>query len=117
MLPPHDRLIVFASGKDRTRVETDDETGVTNSLHTNFRLDAAGGYLALFPPTARRYLDGTSVDYPPQQPRAALGAPRRDFVRYDTATPGASNDAAGTPVTLAAVTFSHACGLYDVPLR
>ncbi|MEZ4610626.1 MAG: hypothetical protein R2838_10340 [Caldilineaceae bacterium] len=48
--PPHDRLIVFASGKDRTRVETDDETGVTSSLHTNFGWAAAGGYLALFRP-------------------------------------------------------------------
>ncbi|MCB0162569.1 MAG: chitobiase/beta-hexosaminidase C-terminal domain-containing protein, partial [Caldilineaceae bacterium] len=67
-------------------------------------------------PTARRYLDGTSVDYPPQQPARSFGrTPAGDFVRYDTATPGAPNDAAGTPVTLATVTFSHARGLYDAP--
>lgn len=49
------RLIVFASGKNRT----------APGLHTNFKLSGAGGYLALVEP------DGSSIatefpDYPPQ---------------------------------------------------
>ncbi|MEZ4559664.1 MAG: chitobiase/beta-hexosaminidase C-terminal domain-containing protein [Caldilineaceae bacterium] len=48
--------------------------------------------------------------------RAALGAPPPATSCATTRPrPGASNDAAGTPVTLAAVTFSHARGLYDAP--
>ena len=41
-LEPGGYLIVFASGKDRTPVD--------GELHTNFRLDAAGEYLALIAP-------------------------------------------------------------------
>lgn len=42
MLPADGYLVVFASGKDRR--------SDPSHLHANFRLDAGGGYLALFPP-------------------------------------------------------------------
>jgi len=41
-LPPNGFLVVFASGKNRT--------SDTNRLHTNFQLDAGGGFLALVKP-------------------------------------------------------------------
>lgn len=113
-LAADERLIVFASGKDRTRIKTDDETGTPGFLHTNFRLDAAGGFLALYPPTARRYLDATAIDYPAQQPDRAWGlADDGTFAVYDAATPGAPNGIPSAQITDAAVLFSHARGLYD----
>ncbi|HSA02579.1 MAG TPA: lamin tail domain-containing protein, partial [Candidatus Paceibacterota bacterium] len=42
VLPEHGRLLVFASGKNKTNA--------TERLHTNFRLSASGGYLALITP-------------------------------------------------------------------
>ena len=71
-LAPGEQLLVLATGKDRTRIEIDDETGQPGFLHTNFRLGADGGFLALYPPTARRYLDSTSLDYPRQLPGSLL---------------------------------------------
>lgn len=44
-LPPGGRLLVFASGKDRR--------SAGHELHTNFRLNREGGYLALTAPNGR----------------------------------------------------------------
>lgn len=59
-------LVVFASGKDRATAGA--------PLHTNFRLESNGGYLALIAP------DGTSVaqavNYPPQRANVAFGPGR-----------------------------------------
>jgi hypothetical protein len=43
-LQPNDRLLIFASDKDRTPVQSDLE------LHTNFKLSGSGEYLGLFEP-------------------------------------------------------------------
>ncbi len=63
-LPPKSFLIVFADGKDRIVPGA--------PLHTNFKLDAGGEYLALFAP------DGTAATeisprYPPQFPDVSYG--------------------------------------------
>jgi hypothetical protein len=65
-LPPNGYLVVFASNKNRRTAGA--------PLHTNFRLDSAGEYLALVRP------DGTNVvseysPYPPQAGRLSYGIP------------------------------------------
>lgn len=58
-------LVVFASGKDR-RVPG-------QTLHTNFKLDAAGDYLALVAPDGLRRVTEFTPQYPPQFPDVAFG--------------------------------------------
>jgi Lamin Tail Domain len=67
-LSPGERLLVFASGKNRR--------APASPLHTNFRLNADGEYLALIRP------DGTpatefSPAYPPQLPDVSFGLANR----------------------------------------
>ncbi|MCA9539934.1 MAG: lamin tail domain-containing protein [Myxococcales bacterium] len=66
VMPPHSYLVVFASNKDRT----DPATG---PLHTNFRLDGDGEYLALIDPFGNiiQEFDG----WPPQPPDVSWGLP------------------------------------------
>ena len=122
-LAPGEQLLVLATGKDRTRIEIDDETGQPGFLHTNFRLGADGGFLALYPPTARRYLDSTSLDYPRQLPGLSYGrsqAPNRRDDGYgylETPTPGSANAAAIYAGMTAPVTFSQLHGLFDAPFE
>src|SRR5204863_4492748 len=58
-------VVLFASGKDR-RVP-----GLP--LHTNFKLDAAGEYLALADSTGTNLLTQFSSTYPPQLPDVSYG--------------------------------------------
>lgn len=122
-LEPDARLLVFASAKDRRRIEVDDDTGVEGFLHTNFRLDADGGFLALYPPTARRHLDGTALHYPPQFPGVSFGRHTADdldgdgFGYFAAATPGAANPAAADQLGMTApVEISAPHGLYSAPV-
>ncbi len=63
-----DYLVVFASGKDRTRAEL--------PLHTNFQLDADGEYLALVQPDGRSVASQFAPRFPPQNPDDAYGLPQ-----------------------------------------
>lgn len=56
LLPANDFMILFASGKNRTG----------NPLHTNFKLTAGGGYLALVRPDGRTVASEFAPKYPPQ---------------------------------------------------
>ena len=58
-------LVVFASGKDR-RVPG-------QPLHTNFKLDASGDYLALVAPDGVRRVTEFAPQYPPQFPDLSFG--------------------------------------------
>lgn len=63
-LPPDGRLVVFASSEDRRNP--------AHPLHTNFKLDAGGEYLALVTPSgtvAKAY----APSYPPQAPDVSYG--------------------------------------------
>jgi hypothetical protein len=106
-IPARGYLLLFASGKDRRTPGS--------TLHTNFRLDADGEYLALVKP------DGTSVTtvfspaFPSQfedvsygTPAAASAAVSTTFLQ--TATPGAANSAARTASPAETVVFSRAPG-------
>lgn len=66
-------LVIFASDKDRHHIKTQEADGEIQNLHTNFRLAAEGGFLALYPPTTRRQLDGSVITYPSQLPNVAYG--------------------------------------------
>lgn len=63
-LAPGQRLIVFASGKNRT--------DPTSNLHTSFSLKASGEYLALLNPSATP-ISAYSPQYPGQLPDVSYG--------------------------------------------
>jgi len=64
-LGPGEFLLVFASKKDR-RVPG-------GELHTNFKLDAGRGYLALVKPDGVTVASDFGPEYPPQVPNASFG--------------------------------------------
>lgn len=64
-----DFLIVFASGKDRAVAGSE--------LHTNFRLDAGGDYLALVAPDGVTVVDEFATAFPRQLPDVSYGSVRR----------------------------------------
>jgi hypothetical protein len=66
-LPPRSYLVVFASAKDRTTPGA--------PLHTNFRLAASGGYLALVRPDGLTVATEFAPQYPPQVPNISYGYP------------------------------------------
>ncbi|MHB1309490.1 MAG: CotH kinase family protein, partial [Limisphaerales bacterium] len=65
-IEPDGYLLVFASGTNRV--------GLTN-LHANFRLDASGEYLGLFPPDAVSAVSEFRPAFPPQEPDVSFGVP------------------------------------------
>ena len=90
-LGPDERLVVFASGKDKTD-ENDD-------LHTNFRLSGNGEHLALVNP------DGDavwSVDFPPQHRDISYGSEGGGMPLrwYPDPTPGEPNPSNAGPVVV-----------------
>ncbi len=64
-LPPGGFIVVFASNKDRRTPGA--------PLHTNFKLSAAGGYLALVDPTGTNIVTQFAPEYPPQVPDVSFG--------------------------------------------
>ena len=109
-------LVVFASGRNQRRLDADHPF-----LHTNFRLNADGGQLALYPPTTRRFMDATVYDYPAQVPGVSYGVMTVDgraVLRYlEPPTPGAASDASVSWAgVLPPVSFSAAHGYYDAPV-
>ncbi len=118
VLEPDQRLLVFASGKDRRRLEPESETVRVGFLHTNFKLAAEQGFLALFPPTSRRYLDGSAFHYPPQHPDQSYGLSADGLPAFfDNVTPAERN---GRPIALAPLApigFSHQRGFYGSPFE
>jgi hypothetical protein len=82
-------LVVFASGKDRTNPAT--------PLHTNFKLDKEGGYLALVNP-AGAFVSDFAPGYPMQQTDISYGRARLDPTQagyFPVPTPGAPNTVGG----------------------
>ena len=103
-------LLVFASGKDRTNA--------TAELHTNFKLSAAGEFLALTDP-AGNVVSAFSPVFPPQQADVSYGRDRilPDSVGYfSVPTPGDPNEAAGWGAS-PAVQFSQPGGSFINPFN
>ena len=74
-------LVVFASGKNRSQFLDD--------LHTNFRLDERGEYLALVEPSGRRVMHEFLPKYPPVSGDDSLGIRARFFQSAQSRRPGA----------------------------
>lgn len=72
VLEPGAFLIVFASGKDRTG---------PGPLHTNFRLEASGDYLALLPPNSEVPTSVFKPRFPTQEPDISFGIPQGGSTR------------------------------------
>lgn len=105
-LPAGERIIVFASGKDRSDGD---------EFHTNFALSASGGYLALVD-SANTVLY-QYVDYPEQRIDISYGIGNNsDLGFFSRPTPGTAN---GLPVGGLADNpeFSVKRGFYDAPIQ
>ncbi len=105
-------LIVFASGKDRASPEPG------AGLHTNFKLNKSGEFLALHNILEGRFMDAISPYYPEQFRDVSYGRYGRDlaFGYLPTPSPGQPNDE--TLVQTGAVSpvkFSVERGFYDAP--
>jgi hypothetical protein len=109
-IPAQGCLVVFASGKNRTNAASE--------LHTNFRLDAGGEYLALTDRSSR-----VLQQFPATFPVAQRFVPQIRNVSYGRgsnnvtgffrpATPGLANRAAYAGV-VADTKFSHDRGFYE----
>ncbi|NJN83131.1 MAG: hypothetical protein HC802_13160, partial [Caldilineaceae bacterium] len=120
VLQPNERIVVFASGKDQPRIRTIEQDGEIELLHTNFKLNAEGGFLALYAPTARRYLDATALNYPPQIRDVSFGryqepAGEAGFGYLVEPTPGEANLAPTWKGAVEPVSFDVERGYYDQP--
>ncbi len=109
LLAPHAYLLVFASGKNRS----------VGELHTNFKLAAEGGYLALVLPDGETVAHAYGPVYPPQLRDISYGLPPNPVPggtpQYFTApTPGRPN-VSDPVVVVAGPRFSHEHGWYDSP--
>ncbi len=123
VLPAGERLLLFASAKDRSSLlkSVSGDSGETSPayLHTNFRLKADGGFLALYDPSSRRYLDAIEVSYPTQVGDQSYGlCPEIDGYCYlDQPSPGEANLSTKAQQNLvASVHFSRTRGYYDEPI-
>jgi len=112
-LPPRGFVVVFASGKNRREV--------SNPLHTSFRLDAAGDFLALVDRDGKTRLQTFPDDHPVQKTFPGLGrnvafgigsSGAKGFLKPPT--PGQPNGPAFAGV-VADTKFSHDRGFYESP--
>ena len=107
-LPARGFLVVFASGKNRS--------GVTNRLHTDFKLKSEGEYLGLSAPD-HVILDAFAPRVPATPANTAYGRANGDTSQSGfmaTPTPGAPNSVSGVGFA-PAVVFSRTGGLIPDP--
>jgi hypothetical protein len=100
-------LVLFASGKNRTHPDPE--------LHTNFKLDGDGEYLALFDPD-ENIVTEFNPSFPAQQTDISLGYYDRDYFASATPTPGSENQFANAQF-LPNPVFSHPHGFYEKPFE
>jgi hypothetical protein len=103
-IPPNGYLIVFASGKNLVNPAA--------PLHTQFKLAAATGYLALVSPAGTVLSE--FVSYPAQQEDISYGRDRLNPEipgYFENPTPGAPNSASGATIA-PAVSFSQIGGSF-----
>ncbi|MDG2122078.1 MAG: lamin tail domain-containing protein [Verrucomicrobiales bacterium] len=93
-IAPGDTLLVFASNKNRTTPGEE--------IHTNFRLDNDGEYLALVFPDGTTIVDSIEPTFPPLPADITYGLnPAADrFVYFTTPTPDAPNNAGAPSIGL-----------------
>lgn len=110
-LAPGQFLVVFASEKDR-RVPG-------ARLHTNFKLDPFGEYLALFNAESPRVaVSEFAAKYPEQRNNYSYGLDNFSAWRYfPTPTPGAANGSSSIVGIAPPPHFSVGRGLFDAPFN
>ena len=110
VLASGDYLVVFASGRNLT--------AVTNELHTNFKLQADGSFLALVDPQTN-LVSCFAPQYPPQTTDISYGVDpvlMVDAGYYTIPTPGDPNVPSGPGFTAEPV-FSQPCGTFVAPFN
>ena len=106
---PGQRIVIFASGKNRPSPE--------GNLHTNFRLSAGGGYLGLSDHSLPSQAVSEIKAYPEQRGDLAYGAnPDGDWVYWSTPSPGKTNGGPSTPRILMPPQLSRSGG-FVAPFR
>jgi hypothetical protein len=110
ILPAGERLVVFASAKDR-------RSGASGAkLHTNFKLNASGEYLALFnassPRAATTEFRG---GYPEQRHDYSYGWDGSEWRYYKTPTPGSPNGSSSIVGVVPKSDVSVKRGVFDAP--
>ena len=109
-IPAGGYLVVFCSGKDRRIV------GGSARLHTNFKLEAEGEYLALFNAEVPAQAVSVFSPYPNQRRDVSYGFDPVDQLKYfQTPTPGTANGASSITGIVADTKFSHDRGFYEAP--
>lgn len=107
-IPAGGYLVVFASGKNRANA-------TAGPLHTNFKLDAGGEYLALVDPGGN-VVSEFAPTYPAwESSEVSFGRDRNEpsLIGFFTVpTPGAPNQAGGPGAFAPDVVFSRASGAY-----
>ncbi len=100
-------LIVFASSVNRT--------DPNEELHTNFRLNGDGEFLALSDAEGQ-IISQFNPEYPPQFPDVSYGYHDGDFVFFTTPTPGTANQYTEHQL-LSPPEFSVDHGLFEFPFN
>lgn len=111
-LNSHDYLVVFASGKDRRATQPG------AALHTNFKLDREGDFLALYNVLEDRVVDGLTPKFPEQFKDIAYGRYGAELTYGYLArpTPGGPNDeTAFWAGAVSPVQFSVERGFFEQP--
>ena len=111
VLAPESYVIVWASGKNRANS--------TAPLHTNFKLNKQGGYLALLGPGGGPVVSAFIPGYPAQRSDVSYGRDRSDPTLagyFTTPTPNAPNATSG-PDFGPEVRFSRASGTFVAPFE
>ena len=82
-------FVLFASGKDRRLAGRE--------LHTNFKLDRGGEYLALVKPDGQTVVASFAPSYPPQALDVSYGYPQQSNTPayFEAPTPGTQNQSSG----------------------
>ncbi|MBN1560288.1 lamin tail domain-containing protein [candidate division KSB1 bacterium] len=98
-------LVLFASGKDIASPDAE--------LHTNFKLDAAGEYLALFDASGALVTEFAPA-FPEQFADVSFCFMNGDYIASTSPTPGAANQFSAHD-RLPLPQFSHVRGFYETP--
>ncbi len=100
-LAPGDHQLVFASGKDRRDAE--------QTLHTNFKLDTGGEYLALVQSDGVTVVDAYQPNFPIQVPDVSYGlyGADRQAGYFALPTPGAANTQTGSELPPQAIVINE----------
>ena len=107
-LGPRKYLVVFASGKDQTE---------GNQLHTNFKLNGDGEYLALVQPDGSTAASDFAPEYPGQRENISYGVGAGGKLQFfDKPTPGRGNGS-GFGGFVQDTKFEPNRGFFDAPFH